>query len=265
MKSTFHLELPPICNQECVFCVISAKKNGISRTIDVERQLKRVFENTAAGDRVFIGGGEPTYWTNLEDLYRGVVDSGRSAYVITNGSRPEVLEKLFSLGMKKAVVSFFSSEEKIHNLVTRSDHFPLLERSLAVCSLPGRSLHVNYVVTRFNQDKVASDVSYLVSKYRPVSVTFQPIILFGRATLSQSISVPNLSSAAVSVNSAVKILRDAGVSELKVAFFPHCLLEDPSIAEDAEASSDEERKNLVGIVSKRSSECASCSRAGRCR
>lgn len=80
--------------------------------------------------------------------------------------------------MKKAVVSFFSSERKIHDLVTRSDHFPLLERSLSVCSQPGRSLHINYVVTRFNQDRVVADVEYLLDRYRPVSVTFQPIVLF---------------------------------------------------------------------------------------
>lgn len=136
MPATFHLELPPICNQECVFCVISAKKNGASRTIDVSRQMAKVEANTAPGDRVFIGGGEPTYWNNLPELYSAIVASGRSAYVITNGSGPDVLEELFSLGMKKAVVSFFSSTAKIHNLVTRSDHFEKLEKTLSVCSLP---------------------------------------------------------------------------------------------------------------------------------
>lgn len=178
MPKTFHLELPPICNQECVFCVISAKKNEKSRLVDVAYQMKRVTAETAPGDRIIVGGGEPTYWSNVVELFSAILGSGRSAYVITNGSRPEVLEELFSIGMKKAVVSYFSSTEKVHNLVTRSEHFQLLERSLAVCSVPGRSLHVNYVVTRFNQKTIADDVRYLAAKFRPVSVTFQPIVLY---------------------------------------------------------------------------------------
>lgn len=178
MSNTFHLELPPICNQECVFCVISAKKNEKSRLIDVDRQMKRVLSETSPGDRIMIGGGEPTYWINVVELFSAILESGRSAYVITNGSRPEVLEELFRAGMKKAVVSYFSSTEKVHNLVTRSEHFHLLERSLTACSAPGRGLHVNYVVTRFNQKAIPDDVRYLASKFRPVSVTFQPIILY---------------------------------------------------------------------------------------
>lgn len=213
---------------------------------------------------MFVGGGEPTNWLNVVDLFKAIADSGRSAYVITNGSRPDVLELLFAAGMKKAVVSFFSSQGKVHNLVTRSEHFSALEKSLAVCSGEGRSLHVNYVVTRFNQGGILDDVRYLTERYRPVSVTFQPIILFGRAALAQKLTVPDIEVAAMSVNAAIRHLRDAGVVELKVAFFPHCLLEDPDLAEDSSASTDEERRRLVEEIAKTSPGCAGCSRAGTC-
>lgn len=97
MSATFHLELPPICNQECVFCVISAKKNSKPRMIDVESQTAKAVAATKPGDFVFIGGGEPTYWLNLPDLYRSISQTGRNVYVNTNGSAPEVLEELFRL------------------------------------------------------------------------------------------------------------------------------------------------------------------------
>lgn len=121
------------------------------------------------------------------------------------------------------------------------------------------------MVTRFNQDRIPDDVRYLVSKYRLVSVTFQPIVLFGRAVLSKAVTVPNLEKAAEGVNAAVRELRASGVKELKIAFFPHCFLEDVSLAEDHEIASDVERKRLLESVSKRAPRCSSCSRFGRCQ
>lgn len=82
--------------------------------------------------------------------------------------------------------------------------------------------------------------------------------------LAQKLTVPDLETAARGVNESVRILRDSGVNELKVAFFPHCLLEFPELAEDSAASTDKERKRLAEEVSKSCADCAGCTRAGRC-
>lgn len=69
-----------------------------------------------------------------------------------------------------------------------------------------------------------------------------------------------MAKSALSVNRALVLLRERGVKERKVAFYPHCLLDEPGVAENALVSNDEVRKKLLEKVSKTSPDCASCSR-----
>ncbi len=73
-----------------------------------------------------------------------------------------------------------------------------------------------------------------------------------------------MAKSAASVNRALALLSERGVKERKVAFYPHCLLDEPDVAENVLASNDEVRKKLLERVSKTSPGCASCSRLGRC-
>ncbi|AEF16967.1 anaerobic ribonucleoside-triphosphate reductase activating protein [Thermoanaerobacterium xylanolyticum LX-11] len=84
------------CNFVCPYChnsqLIKSKKPVKSEAEFLEYLDKR--KNLIDG--VCITGGEPTLWDGLYDFIKDIKDLGFSAKLDTNGSRPDVIERLLN-------------------------------------------------------------------------------------------------------------------------------------------------------------------------
>lgn len=108
------------CNHRCVFCWRDTRTMGrapmkgkseeisalVSETIDAQRKLligfkgnpnvpARMFEGAMEPNQVAISlAGEPTNFPQLGELISEYKKSGATTFLVTNGTRPEVLQKL---------------------------------------------------------------------------------------------------------------------------------------------------------------------------
>jgi len=128
--STYHLQLPGICNQNCIFCCVNAQRLPSPKNLLIPPLYREILAETNEGDEILIGGGEPTRWENIATFFQVIQRMNRTSYVITNGSYPERLSKLIQLGMNRVVFSFFTLDEASHNKITDSKHYSKLLESL---------------------------------------------------------------------------------------------------------------------------------------
>lgn len=86
----------PGCNFRCGFChnPVLVEKPETLQNKDPDEVLAKLFELRWALDGVTITGGEPTLQPGLDDFCRRLKAMGFQVKLDTNGSRPEVLEKL---------------------------------------------------------------------------------------------------------------------------------------------------------------------------
>ena len=105
------------CNMRCIYCQnYPAYLNG--RVICGKEFRKLVEENWAIGVVKF-SGGEPTLQgENLVEAFKIIRDVGRKPAIDTNGTKPDVIEKLCRAGLFEAAVDFKAPPSK-YEQVTR--------------------------------------------------------------------------------------------------------------------------------------------------
>ena len=82
------------CNFKCDFCHNKyLLKNNIGKTIDAKELIKRIKDNLLVNS-ISITGGEPTLQEDLIDLCKEINRLGKYISIDTNGSKPEVIQKL---------------------------------------------------------------------------------------------------------------------------------------------------------------------------
>ncbi|MBS3789504.1 MAG: 4-demethylwyosine synthase TYW1 [Candidatus Thermoplasmatota archaeon] len=110
-----------ICNQSCLFCwryqdyknqakidfddperivekSLQAQKELVSGFGGEERCSKKMWEEARNPNQVAISlAGEPTFYPHLGELIRQYEKRGMSTFLVTNGTKPDVLEKLETL------------------------------------------------------------------------------------------------------------------------------------------------------------------------
>ncbi|HHT66684.1 MAG TPA: anaerobic ribonucleoside-triphosphate reductase activating protein [Erysipelotrichaceae bacterium] len=87
------------CNFRCPFCHNGESVLSSSNSIDFEEILEFLKTRTGLIDAVVFSGGEPTLEEDLEVKIRKVKQLGFLIKLDTNGTRPEVLEKLLKEGL----------------------------------------------------------------------------------------------------------------------------------------------------------------------
>lgn len=88
------------CNLRCPFCynpeLVLPEYLGRLRLQDPHRVLQELSERAGFIEGLAITGGEPTLQGDLADFLREVKELGLGVKLDTNGTRPEVLERLLS-------------------------------------------------------------------------------------------------------------------------------------------------------------------------
>ncbi len=91
------------CNFRCPWCHNGGLALGDGEKLDLGKILSDVERRAAFLDGVVISGGEPTLQPRLPALARDITALGLPVKLDTNGSRPEVIEKLLNEGLVEHV------------------------------------------------------------------------------------------------------------------------------------------------------------------
>ncbi|MGB9781120.1 anaerobic ribonucleoside-triphosphate reductase activating protein [Caldanaerobacter sp.] len=116
------------CNFKCPYCHNSylIKVREGKRTEEEFFDYLKKRANLIEG--VCITGGEPTLWKGLEDFIKNIKELGFEVKLDTNGSRPEILERLIDKKLldyiamdikapKEKYILFLQKEEDIENVI----------------------------------------------------------------------------------------------------------------------------------------------------
>jgi len=93
----------PRCNLRCPFCHAGALLGEPAEVVPLEGVLAHLADRDDWLDGVVICGGEPTLWPSLPDLCRRFREVGLGVKLDTNGTRPEMVERLLADGLVDAV------------------------------------------------------------------------------------------------------------------------------------------------------------------
>ncbi len=92
------------CNFRCPFCHNAPLATGMAEGLSTRSVLSDIWRRRLFLDGVVISGGEPTLYPNLQELLEWIRKKVEIPVKLdTNGSRPEILERLFRSGLVDAV------------------------------------------------------------------------------------------------------------------------------------------------------------------
>ena len=82
------------CNLKCEFCQNKyLLYDGAGKTVEIIELIKNIRSNPLVGS-VSISGGEPTQQDDLLELCKQISQEGKYLSIDTNGTRPEIVQKL---------------------------------------------------------------------------------------------------------------------------------------------------------------------------
>lgn len=92
------------CNFRCPFCHNVPLATGMAEGINTRAVLSDIWRRRLFLDGVVISGGEPTLYPNLEELLQWFRNDAQIPVKLdTNGSSPEILDRLVRRGLVDAV------------------------------------------------------------------------------------------------------------------------------------------------------------------
>jgi pyruvate formate lyase activating enzyme len=106
------------CNFRCSFCHNPDIVKGIARVIAVDDVLSFLKGRRKLIDAVCITGGEPTVQSGLKSFIKKVKEMGFLVKLDTNGSHPEVVEKLLAEKLLDYIAMDIKSTWKKYSKVT---------------------------------------------------------------------------------------------------------------------------------------------------
>lgn len=121
------------CNFQCGFChnpeLISINGKGIDNEkllIDIKRKSKKGWYNG-----ITISGGEPTLQKDLPEFIKELKESGLAVKLDTNGSNPDMLEKLLKEGnLDYVAMDMKAPREKYNEIVGANIDLKKIDRSI---------------------------------------------------------------------------------------------------------------------------------------
>jgi MoaA/NifB/PqqE/SkfB family radical SAM enzyme len=118
----------------------------------------------------YISGGEPTIWPGLVELCKEILASGAKIVVQTNGTKPEMVRKLLSIGVTDFNLSI-DGPESVHNSIRGTGSYRLMCETVAAISSSSKGRYVTTTVlcsynlasvegifASFRQNKIAPSV-----------------------------------------------------------------------------------------------------------
>jgi radical SAM protein with 4Fe4S-binding SPASM domain len=137
------------CNQDCSFCFNTSAEKGCSMTHGKSLELLDILSGHGIAD-LDIMGGEPFLLDWMPDFIAAAVKKGMRLNISTNGSRPQVMQRLADRdpASVNVGVSLEGSTAETHNRLTCSAHFDLAIKSIQILVSLGLDPVVKTVLSR---------------------------------------------------------------------------------------------------------------------
>ena len=121
------------CNFRCSFCHNPDIVKGIARVIAMDDVLSFLGKRKKLIDAVCITGGEPTVQGGLKSFIKKVKELGFLVKLDTNGSRPEVLEKLLAENLLDYIaMDIKASWDKYPQIICRKVDLDNFKKSVTI-------------------------------------------------------------------------------------------------------------------------------------
>ncbi|MBQ7060482.1 MAG: radical SAM protein [Clostridia bacterium] len=173
------------CNQKCVHCYAAGQARAEEKELSTEQWKAVIDRLRAAGvTQVTFTGGEPTLRPDLFEL----IDYSKwfITRLNTNGIllTPDFCEKLRKASLDSIQITFYSSDEAIHNRLVGAPRFADTAAGIENALAAGLSVSVNTPLCTLNRDYV-STLEYLHEK-GVIYVTCSGLITTGNAAKEPS-------------------------------------------------------------------------------
>lgn len=173
------------CNQKCVHCYAAGQAQAEEKELSTEDWKKIIDKCREAGiPQVTFTGGEPTMRDDLTELVE------YAAWFVTrlntNGIKltAELCEKLRKASLDSVQVTFYSSDEGVHNKLVGAERFSDTVSGIKNALATGLSLSINTPLCTLNRDYV-STLKFL-HELGVTYVTCSGLITTGNAVSAES-------------------------------------------------------------------------------
>ena len=121
------------CNMRCPFCHNASLVTGVSDIISEEEFFSFLQSRLGRLGGVCVSGGEPTLNADLPDFIKRIKDMGFEVKLDTNGTNPDMLERLIDDGLVDYVaMDIKSSEKRYSDVAGKQVDFEKVKRSIEI-------------------------------------------------------------------------------------------------------------------------------------
>ena len=173
------------CNQKCVHCYAAGQKNAEEAELSTKEWKLIIDKCRAAGiPQVTFTGGEPTLRQDLVELVE--YSKWFITRLNTNGilMTAELAKKLMEASLDSVQITFYSSDEAIHNKLVGADRFRDTVNGIKNALAAGLSVSINTPLCTLNRDYVKT-LEFL-HDMGVIYVTCSGLITTGNAELEAS-------------------------------------------------------------------------------
>ena len=187
--SSVHLTLTRKCNLHCIYCYADAgKSNKYELSNEDWEDITSQIHALSGPINFVLTGGEPTLFSNLEQLVNHIRSLDCTVQLITNGCWGKHIDiKSISRLFTQIVVSIDGSSSEINDLQRGIGTFQKALDTVTLLREHGANVQVAVVVTKINAGDTRSIRSLFESM--GVSVRFQPVYFLGRGSLRRDILI----------------------------------------------------------------------------
>lgn len=153
------LELTYRCNERCTHCYIEDFHDDKTRILKLEDWQKILTELRQAGTLyIILMGGEAMLNPHFYQILKSSANLGFHTSMITNGikiQKAEVADKLKANGLKRATLSVYSLDEKVHDKMTSvRGSLQKTLKAIELCQEAGIEISINSLLTKANAAKI---------------------------------------------------------------------------------------------------------------
>ncbi len=176
------------CNFRCPFChngSLIPADNLESNLIPQTKILSELKAKSKKLDALVISGGEPTLQPDLPDFIRSCKSMGFKIKLDTNGSRPDIIEKLIHDNLLDYIAMDIKAPlESYERLAGVKINTELIQQSITVIAQSGiphqfRTTNVNSLLTQDDLDKIRTHIpqnsTYIIQDFKPDNV-YNPVL-----------------------------------------------------------------------------------------
>ncbi len=227
MINTFWLVLGYACNNNCIHCYASPsvyKRKWMDYSF--AKEVIITLKENGAKECLLIGG-EPTLYPNLIEVISFGANNGLKMIIVSNGRRfsdPSFAQSLFSSGLDRAIISLESTDEEVHDSMTRREgSFRETVKGIRVCSQK-KKVSTLTTICRSNSSQLVETVefAYNLGVKRVVFNCAIPTISKNNIFIEECLDPADLARI---VNSLFIRTRKLNLSFHLNATFPICLLD----------------------------------------